>query len=787
MKQKIVQIISLTLCLIIFVIAGYCANKAINSFRIEASADTLLTKDNQHYIETKEADFRYNPSDFILVAYKPKDKKIFSKETLEMFLKLHEKIIKIEQVYDVVSIVNAPIFYGADSISGNLKVEDLSWKNKRYSENFMKRVLKDHPLYQGLLVNDRQDALSIKIDFVENSKIRKLNQKIIRLRKILLNNSLSKKDRRKLENYTRKKNQLQNKVENRRQATIEEIRKILAPYSNRGTFYLGGQSLVASQLVKIIKKDLVLFGSTVFTVIAILLTVVFLRFRWTLIPLLTCILCICITLGLFTFFNLKVTVVSANVIALQIILSLAITIHLIEHYRELRRKRDDHHSIVFDTLRAKSKPIIFASLTTSIGFLSLIFSDIQPVISFGWMMVIAMTVNVCVGMIFFSSSLLIFTNLSKERDNPKILKSILGGLVTIVTKHPLLTIIAVALITITGIIGAFKLTSEKSFLNYFSKSTEIYRELSFIDKEFGGSTPFDVLYVIPKEDREKDLLLTAQTVQKVTEITQKLKSFEAIGSVSSISDFTRIAQVVRGKPLTEYELTVFYNSLDKKLRQNIFGSYYAKEFNELRIATRVVDTTSDLNREQLFNSIKQKIRAMGIDEKYISYTNLFVLYQDILSKLINSQIKTLWIVYVAMAILLFILFRSFVIAIIALVPNIITTASIFGILGFLDIPLDIMTMTIAAIAMGISLDDTIHYIHRYLEEKNNSNRAKNTALSVGYALFYTTFIISLGFSSFIFSDFIPSVTFGLLTAFAMIIAFLTDLLILPILLKKAVN
>ena len=160
-----------------------------------------------------------------------------------------------------------------------------------------------------------------------------------------------------------------------------------------------------------------------------------------------------------------------------------------------------------------------------------------------------------------------------------------------------------------------------------------------------------------------------------------------------------------------------------------------------------------------------------------------------LSRLVDSQVLTILIVYAAMAVTLMIIFSSIKVAWIALVPNIITTSVIMGILGIFAIPLDLMTITIAAVAMGISMDDTIHYIHRYLAElKREPNNAKawvkRTNLSVGYALIYTTTVIVIGFGSLVFSNFVPSMLFGLLTSIAMVVALLTDITTLPVLLKK---
>ena len=420
------------------------------------------------------------------------------------------------------------------------------------------------------------------------------------------------------------------------------------------------------------------------------------------------------------------------------------------------------------------------------------FSGVQPVISFGWMMVVAMLVSFAVSLLFFPALLL---GLFKKQDYVKQHKTIENKMTStakFVKQQPKVIILFSTIITVIGVLGCLQLTAENSFLNYFDESTDVRQELTYIDQEFGGSTPFDLLFNIPDEQVKAGLVISADTVQTVTAIQNMLANQQAIGAITSIADFTKIAQVVNVKPLTEYELTALYKSLDPNLQQAVFGAYFSEIDNQIRISMRVQDSTANLNRADLLAEIHLQLSELGIEKQQYTLTGLFILYQDVLSRLVDSQILTILIVYSAMAITLMIIFSSLKIALISLIPNLITTSVIMGILGIFAIPLDLMTITIAAVAMGISMDDTIHYVHRYLEEtklnKTDSNEwVKRTNLSVGYALIYTTTVIVVGFGSLIFSNFVPSMLFGLLTSIAMIVALLTDITTLPVLLRKFVD
>lgn len=758
-------------------------------FEIDASADTLLVDNNKHYILSQLADQRYGSEEFILIAFKPNNTALFSASNLNTLVDIADKIEQLPRVKQVNSIANMPIFSAADNVSAD--VANLTWEKQKFDEQTLSLSLKKHPLYEGLLINQAQTALSLQVVFNSQADIEAVNNDIIAIKQHLLNRDLTKRELNSLAQLKKQQQKLNKQLEQTRINEIEKIRTILAPYKKVGSFYLGGNNLLSYELIQIIQSDLVLFGSLIFIVIIMLLWFLFRQLSWVLLPIVCCATSVVMTVGLLAALNFKVTVISANVFALQIILSLAMIIHLIVHYQELVLKHShwSHQQLVLATIKEKIKPCFYAGLTTTIGFGSLIFSGVQPVISFGWMMVVAMLVSFIVSLVFFPALLLAIFNKQAFVKQHKKIENGMSATASFVKARPKSIIFTSLLLTLVGILGCFNLSAENSFLNYFSESTDVRKELSFIDQEFGGSTPFDLLLDIPDEQIKSGLVISASTVQTITAIQNMLAKQQAIGAITSIADFTKIAQVVNAKPLTEYELTALYKSLDTELQQALFGAYFSEKKQQIRISMRVQDSTQDLNRADLLAKIHQELANIGIPKQQYTLAGLFVLYQDVLSRLVDSQVLTILIVYAAMAVTLMIIFSSIKVAWIALVPNIITTSVIMGILGIFAIPLDLMTITIAAVAMGISMDDTIHYIHRYLAElkrEPNNEKAwvKRTNLSVGYALIYTTTVIVIGFGSLVFSNFVPSMLFGLLTSIAMVVALLTDITTLPVLLKK---
>ncbi len=787
MSRKLAFLISLVF-LTVFAFLGWQAQK----FEIDASAETLLTKDNKKFIFSEIIAKRYDPQEFILIALKSPSNEIFSEKNLNRIDRISQEIEKIARVKQVNSLVNAPIFLEANLMGGRLDQDNLSWKERKYPADYLQKNLRSHPLYEGLLVNEEQTALGMQVVFKTPKDLENINNEITSIRAHRLNRELKQSETKKLEKLMERKDKIGKELSKKRRQEINQIKNILAKHADKKDVYMGGNNLLVYQLISIIQNDLKVFGIAIVLIISILLFLFFRRLAWVLMPLACCFTAIVMTMGLLGFFELKVTVISANVISLQIILTLAIIIHMIEQFREIDReeKGKDLGEKVEQMVKEKLKPCFYAGLTTSVGFASLIFSGVQPVITFGWMMILAMIVTLSVGLVLFPAMVRLF--IRKDRENRKVawVEGLMKAFGKMSVGFPKSIVFFSLLLTGLGVYGCFFLTAENSFINYFSDQTEVHRELSFIDKDFGGSTALDILYNVPKQKQEKQLILTAEAVQHVGKIHRHLAEKKEIGSVTSLYDFTTVARVVREKPMTEYELTFFVKMMDEDLKESLLGSYFSEKHNQVRISTRVKDSTENFDREKFINNLKQEFRDMGYGKEEVQMTGLFVLYQDILARLLNSQINTLAIVYLVMIIVLWIIFSSLKIALLAMVPNVLTTAITLGFMGFMGIPLDLMTMTIAAVAMGISVDDTIHYVHRYLKEnkKHDPDKAVLRAhSSVGHALFYTTGIIIIGFGSMVFSDFVPTIYFGLLTGMAMLIALLSDVITLPVLLKKFVN
>jgi hypothetical protein len=779
--------------LAVFLLCTVALGWRAKDFQIDASADTLLMRDDPNYIRTRIVNRRFSPQEFLLVVYKPRNAPLLSEKTFKDLRTLAEKLRALDRVESVRSILNVPLFFQVEGGLTALKdPSELTLEKRHYGIAQLRKAFRGHPLYEDLLINREQTATAIQVLFRSDKELDKIDDGIVALRKKSLEGKLTAEEEREMARLKKRAEPMEKRLDAIRTTEIETIRSILAEFEDRADTYVGGLHVLGYQLIRIIKNDLMVFGAGIAAVICLILFLLFRKARWVVITVVCCACSVLATMGLFGLLGFKTTVISSNFIVLQLILTLAIVIHLIVQYREYSAEHPDWNQaeLVRQTLFRKAAPCFYAGITTSVGFASLLFSGIQPVITFGWMMIIAMFFSIGISLILFPAAMALLPR-EKEARPWRISHRILDFFTAATLKHPALIAVAAAGVLAASVGGLFLLDVENSFINYFRERTRVHKELSFIDQQLGGTTPLDIVYTIPGAERKKDLVMTAGTVQLLQRVQHALKRHEAVGKTLSVVNFTELARKVNeGRPLTEYELTAIYWTMEDALREELLGAFFAPEHAQVRFSVRIKDTTEGLDRAELLAAIRGDMETLGIPESRFTLSSLFVLYQDVLQQLFRSQILTLGIVYAVLLLTFLAIFRSLKVALIGIAPNILSTLAVLGVMGWLGIPLDLMTITIAAIAMGIAVDDTIHYIHRYREELEDSSADKaveRTHASVGHAILYTSLIIILGFSLLAFSDFVPSVLFGLLTGFAMLVALVFALCLLPVLLHRFVG
>ena len=780
-------------------IFGYFATK----MSIDASADTLLLDNDKDLAFTREVSKNFYMPNFLVVTYTPKDK-LLSKNSLQTLKLISEDFRKIEQVSSVVSILNVPLLQSPPKPLKELLDKIPTLLDKETDKTLAKKELLTSPIYKNNLVSSDFKTTAILLYLKEDVKYKNFIQKREELRKkgdekklLVLENEFKKyKDKKRVEDH---KNLIQ-------------IRKVLSKYQDRAKMFLGGVNMIADDMIGFIKSDLVIFGSILLLLLITSLLIIFKEIKFVVIPILVSVVSVVFTMGFLGIFGWDVTVISSNFVSLQLIITLSIILHLIVKYKELINNQNlSQKELILQSIISKAKPSFFAIITTIAGFGSLVFADLKPVINLGFMMSIGVATSLIVSFVLFPAIMILFPKSTKPLKHNKNF-SLTKTCSDFVINHGSTILVIATLLAILSIYGASKLKVENSFINYFKKNTEIYKGMEVIDKKLGGTTPLDLIVTFKKakevkakssddmfaefenefeENKNKNQYwFSPNKMDTIRKIQSYLESLKEVGNVESFGTLLEIAKKLNGgKDLDTFELALLYNELPKKFRDIILNPFINIKKNQIRFAMRIIDSNPNLRRDELIHKIQNDIPKI-IDDKNTKFrlSNLMVLYNNVLQSLFESQIVTLGVVLFILFLMFIVLFKSVKISLIAMVTNIIPVGIIFAIMGFSKIPLDVMTITIASISIGIGVDDTIHYIIRFKEEyqkdRDYIKAMQRSHNSIGYAMYYTSITVILGFSILVFSNFIPTIYFGLLTVLVMLTSLMSALLLLPKLLIK---
>ena len=566
--------------------------------------------------------------------------------------------------------------------------------------------------------------------------------------------------------------------------------------------------MIADDMMSYIKNDIIIFGIGVFIFIVLTLWFIFRNLKWVLMPLLGCSTSVIIMIGLLGLIGWKVTVISSNFIALMLILNMAMNIHLTVRFLQLKKEFPEltKSECIYEASKKMMLPILYTALTTICAFLSLVFSGIKPIIDFGWMMTLGLIVSFLVTFLLLPSliSLLSSENEIGLKDSEK--SVITSTLASFTKKNKIIIYGSTFLIIILSVIGILKLEVENSFINYFNKNTEIYKGMKKIDEKLGGTTPLNIILKFPSkikeisgeedefdeweeenEDNEKDkskYWFTRDKMDKIIKVHDYLDSLPEIGKVLSFGSILRVAEDLNNKELQSLEIAVLYSKIPEEIKKEIISPYISVKNDEARISIRIKDSLKELKRNDLINKINFELNdKIGLEKNEYKLTGVLILFNNLLQSLFKSQILTLGIVIFGIFLMFFILFRNVILSLIGVVPNFIAAFFILGIIGLLGIPLDMMTITIAAITIGIAVDNSIHYIYRFREEfkkiKDYDKTLDRCHGTVGIAILNTSITIVFGFSILILSNFIPTIYFGFFTGVAMLLAMISVLTLLP--------
>ena len=775
------------------------------NFNLDASSDALLLEGDPDLKYLREVNETFGSKDFLVLTYSPVSSFI-EKETILNLQLLKSKIEKLTWVDSVITIIDVPLLKSTDEgLMERLK----NYKTLAYPEIDKKRGFEEiinSPIYKNYVISEDGKTSGIVVYLKKDERLAEYIKIKDKYYNQINDTGLSNEDKLNYKKFIKEYEDYKNLYNLRNHQNINEIRDVISKYGENAKINLGGIPMIADDMMGYIKSDIVVFGIGVFIFIVLTLWFIFRNLKWVIMPLIGCTTSVIIMIGLLGLIGWKVTVISSNFIALMLILNMAMNIHLTVRFLQLKKEfpQLSKQEALFEASKKMMLPILYTVLTTICAFLSLVFSGIKPIIDFGWMMTLGLLVSFLITFLLLPSLINILSS-ENEIDVKDTEKSFITSVLGSFTKNNKILIFgSTILVVVFSIIGIFKLEVENSFINYFDKETEIYKGMKKIDDDLGGTTPLNVILKFPsskkdsntddefeewEEENENNIdkakyWFTRDKMDKIIKVHDYLDSLPEIGKVLSFGSILRVAEDLNKKELQSLEIAVLYSKIPQKIKDEIVSPYISVEKDEARISLRVKDSLKDLRRNDLIKKINSELNTkLGLSKDEYKLAGVLILFNNLLQSLFKSQILTLGIVLLGIFFMFFILFRNIQLSFIGIVPNFLAAFLILGIIGSLNIPLDMMTITIAAITIGIAVDNSIHYIYRFREEfkkiKNYNKTLDRCHNTVGIAILNTSITIVFGFSILILSNFIPTIYFGVFTGIAMLLAMISVLTLLP--------
>ena len=748
-------------------------------FKLDASSDTLLIEGDPDLQYLREITERYGAKEFLVLTYTPNEP-LTNNNSINNLLSLKYKLQSLGWVHSVITVLDIPLLNNSDKPLNERLNNFVTLKDDGIDKERGFKEILNSPVFRNFVISEDGKTTGIIVNLKKDEILNKL------------------KEKKEIENY-------KEKLKKQNHKNIVEIREIIKNYNRDADIFLGGIPMIADDMMTFIKNDIVVFGVGVLLFIIATLWFVFRKLIWIVVPISSCFFSVFIMTGLLGILNWKVTVISSNFIALMLILTMAMNIHMSTRFLQLRKKfpNSNNFEILKKTTSKMYWPILYTVLTTICAFLSLVFSEIKPIIDFGWMMTLGLITSFMITFTLLPTLLSFISNKNVEIKDQKDSKvtSILGD-IAIGNKNIIFS--TTIIIIFLSLYGISKLEVENSFINYFNKKTEIYKGMKLIDDKLGGTTPLDIIVkfgdknqsTINDEDDFEDwgddedqnsekYWFTKDKIDKIDEIHDYLDSLPAVGKVLSFASIIEVAtQLNNNKPLGTLEMGVLYTKIPDTIKKEIIDPYISIKDNEARISLRVKDSLPDLRRNDLIKQINFDLQnKLNLKKEEFKLAGVLILFNNLLQSLFKSQILTLGFVMIGIFSMFLILFRNLKISFLGVVPNFIAAFFILGIIGIMGIPLDMMTITIAAITIGIAVDNSIHYIYRFKEEyselKDYKKTIKRCHSTVGVAILNTSITIVFGFSILVFSNFIPTIYFGIFTGIAMLLAMISVLTLLP--------
>ena len=798
------------LIFVVLVVAGFSYH--IPKFKLDASAESLVLENDNALEYYRKISKVYGSDDFLVITYSP-FQDLMSDEVLADIKALSSELLKLDRIHSIDNILNVPLLNSPRVEIGKLATDIRTLETLGVDRELARKEFRESPIYKNLLMSSDGKTTIIRVNFKRDQKYFDLLNKRNELRAKIKTKDFTSNDEVLFNKAQEEFRNYHASVLDKEDKVIQAVRYIMDRHRDNAEMFLGGVPMITSDMIGFIEHDLKTFGLGVIIFIILMLSLFFKKLRWVVLPVGCCLITTAVVVGFLGLMDWRVTVISSNFISILLIITISLIIHLIVRYQDLNQSKpgQDQKQLVRQTVGFMVLPCFYTSITTIVAFCSLLVSGIRPVIDFGWTMTIGISLAFVLNFTFFPAALVLLSpEISRSgKDKTRIFTLAVAAFIK---RHQKIILCGSFLLAVVSMIGISKLEVENRFIDHFKSNTEIYKGMQVIDRKLGGTTPlnivmnpdqkyfeylkeveqnkeedFDDPFADEGDSAEMNFWFNSNMLDRVEKIHDYLESLPEVGKVQSISTLVKVfTQLDKGRKPDDYDLALIRKLMPENVKDSLVNPYLSQDANQIHINMRLIESNPNLRRSDLIEKIrKHLVEELKFAPETIQFTGMVVLYNNMLQSLYRSQILTIGVVVFAIMVMFMILFRSFSLALIGIIPNLLAAGTVLSLMGWLGIPLDMMTITIAAITVGIAVDNTIHYIHRFQKEfkvdQNYLMTMDRCHGSIGKAMYYTSVTITLGFSILALSEFMPTIYFGLLTGAAMVIALLGALALLPLL------
>jgi uncharacterized protein len=794
--------------MLVLLVVGYFSSQ-IPNFKLDASAESLILENDDSLQYYRTISKSYGSDDFLIITYAPV-KDLMSDAVLADLKSLSDELTGLDRIQSIDSILNVPLLNSPRVDISKLATDIRTLETPGVDRELARKELLKSPIYKNLLLSPDGKVTIIRINFKRDEKYFSLMHQRNDLRDKKKQFGLNQEEGALLSKAQQKFRDYHSKVLDDEDRLISNVRAIMDRHREHAEMFLGGLPMITSDMIGFIEHDLETFGLGVLAFLVLMLSLFFRKFQWVALSMSCCVITVVVMVGFLGLMDWRVTVISSNFVSILLIITMSLTIHLIVRYRDINDSNpgQNQKELVWQTVSFMAQPCFYTAITTIVAFCSLLVSGIRPVIDFGWIMTSGISLAFILIFIFFPAALALLNPETPGSDKDRT-KNFTLSIAVFTNRNRTAILFGSFLLAMVSVIGVSKLEVENRFIDHFKSNTEIYQGMEVIDQKLGGTTPLDIIinpdqkyfdylkessdevdsdpFAEASEDVENNYWFNSNMLDRVEKIHDYLDGLPEVGKVQSISTLIKVfTQLDKGRKPDDYDLVLIRKLMPESVKESLVNPYLSPDANQIRINMRLIESDPNLRRTQLIEKIQNYlVQTLKFDPKTIHFTGMVVLYNNMLQSLYRSQILTIGVVFFAIMLMFMILFKSLSLAFIGIIPNLLAAATVLSLMGWLSIPLDMMTITIAAITLGIAVDNTIHYIHRFQKEfkvdQNYLASMNRCHGSIGKAMYYTSVTITLGFSILAFSEFMPTIYFGLLTGAAMVVALIGALTLLPLL------